>query len=797
MLLKEIQQVVRKLIKEVNYSIINLIGLTLGVSVAYLVFAHIVHENSYDKHLPHAGSIYRVVADFKINGHSDVYSNAPRPMGKTLVEEFPDVLYSTKLLGYGGLQNHRGYLIDGETRIYSDKLFAADSGFFKVFNLPLLAGTYDALDGPNRIVLSETLAKKLFGNEDPMGKQVQLENQKMVTVTGILKDMMQPTYMKYEGIISYQTFYNTMDSEQWWYGGHVYSFVRTTPSFKPAQIYDQWTSFFNKYMKPTFDELNGTATIRFQPLTSLYLSPELIWEPFPHGSKQANVIFLIVGLFLIMVAAFNFMNLSVSQALSRTKEVRVRRILGSTGWGLIRHKLLESTLIAILVSILSISLISTLLPLFEYLTEDPTQLSFIRTPKSIGSVFLLSVITALMASVYPALFSSRISFSENKNIKMGYLSIRKGFVTLQQVISIALVIGMLVVVDQIRYIQARDIGFNPNELLILRLNDTNIREAVDPFVAGLKQLPGVHAVSRIDETPMTGVDEFTLSMQQADGTMVSTPSQTIGAGLTVVDAMQLDLVAGRTFKKSDHEYQGVIINEFMAKKLGYSSPEAAVGASVRFSEEEPDTRRVIGVVKDFYMGSPREELKSMVIGLFVDGKRYLIVRLNKEKRQQTIQQIEQLWNQHGAYLPFSYSFMRDELNFLMKKDQQLFDLLILGSVVIMLISCLGIFGIASHMVVQKTKEIGIRKVIGASKIHLYLSTSKDFFISYFVAVFLGGITAWIGIQQWLNEFAYRVTFNPSNVLIGAFIGLVLLVLTLSYHMRKVVLSNPVESLRDE
>ncbi len=791
--LRELKFATRKLIKDSNHTLINLIGLTISISFSFLIFLYVFEQSSYDKHIADAENIYRVSSDFHINGHQDIYSNSPRPMGKTLVEEFPSIIAATKIMGYNGLQIHSGFMWQNENHIKSDHLFVADSNFLKVFNLPLLQGDVRALHNPNSAIISKTTAKKLFGSEEPMGQTIKLEDQSTAQVTGVFEDLPNASYMKFEVIVSYTTFYPGTDSEIWWYGGHVYTYIKTTSSFEPKIVQERWDDFFNKYMKPTFDELNGTANIILQPLLDLYLSEEFIWEPYPHGSETNIQTFTLIGIFLLLVAAFNYTNLSLSYAFHRQEEMRTKRILGANKIQIVKQNLTEAALTSVLIALLSISLVGTLLPIFNQFTEQVAPINLITTPSHSLIILGMSLMVTLAASVFPSFkIASMASDEDNPN----NLTVRKIFVSGQLSIAVALIACTIIVVDQLSYLRRIDVGFDKENLVVLHINDRNLRKDLDAFQNKVKTISGVVDVTRIDEPPVTGANEFTYQLQSKSGTFVSNPSQTFEVGHDFFKTMGIDLIAGRPFRTEDTEYKGVIINEFLSDKMGYS-PEEAIGAKMIFGEDDPIDRKVIGVAKDFRLGSVHDPDQAMTISLNEPRGRYLIIRLDEKNQQKTINKIKSEWSNFGSNLPFQYTVMTDDFGQLLARENRLFELLVIGSILIILISCLGLIGLVAHIVTQRTKEIGIRKVMGASSTHLYALLQKDFLKTYLIALAIGSVVAWFIGNSWLENYSYRIEMSGFPFATTAVISLLIILFTLSYHTFHIIKSNPIDSLRDE
>ena len=523
------------------------------------------HNHSIEDH----HLIYRVSADFTVNGQQNIFSNAPRPMGETLVAEFPGILSSTKVMGYNGLEIHSGHLWYNQDQLLSEHVFAVDSNFLEVFGTELIQGNTNALDNPNCVVLSKSIAKSLFGNQDPMGKTIKLESQEEVVVTGVFADHEGLMHLPYEVLISYTTFFPNRDSEIWWYGGHVYTYLKVDKSFRIENIELKWQSFFEKYMSTTFEELNGQAKIILQPIASIHLSPEFIWEPYSHGSRDNIEILKIIGIFLLLVACFNYANLALSQSVHRQQEISIRKILGSTNMLLARQHLMTSMMTSLFAGILSVSLLIALVPFFNDITDGIIAINFLQEPQLLLAILTISIGCGIISGIYPAIFEASLGTllkSEDRRGKNQNLKIRRILVIGQQVISVALIVFTLIVIDQINYVKNADIGFNKDGLMLIEMNDREMREKADLVKNKLLGLQGIVAVSIVEETPRNGPNEFSYHIRNSEGDYVINSSQTITVGDDFVPTMQLDLLAGRFFKKDDHEYHGLIINAYLAKQ---------------------------------------------------------------------------------------------------------------------------------------------------------------------------------------------------------------------------------------
>lgn len=798
MLLKELKIVFRKLQREINYTLINLIGLTIGISFSFLIYDFLRVQLSYDQHIENADQIYRISSDFVINGHRDIYANNPRPLAPMLQQEFPGVLAATKIAGYNGLTIHTGYLQTGEKQILSERLFAADSNFLKVFEIPMVSGGSDALKHPKTAIVSETMAMKLFNSLDVIGEILELENQSRVEITGVFKDYQQPTYFDFEVLVSYTTFFNNPQGEIWWYGSHVMTYIRTVPEFHPDDIYQNWDPFYTKHMKPTFDELNGTAKIIIQPLKELYLWEPYIWEPFPHGNKGELMVFASIGVFLLLVGCFNYMNLTLSQSYQRQNEVGIKKVLGANITQLIKHRVIESLVIGWSASLLAISLLFAFNPVVTSLTMGIPSIEFLERPISILIVFGIGTICGLLSSLYPAVIESRFRWSHLKkeSPKKGPLAIRKLFVLGQQMIAVVLIGGTLIVVDQINYVKDRDLGFEPADLVIIPVKERQLQRNIEAFTNDLRQESGIESLTMMDESPKTGLNEFTYMIQNAAGEFISNPSQTIGIKEDFVETTQLELLAGRGVSKRDDDYTGVIINRFLAEKMGYT-PEESIGARLKFGVEDDIERKVIGVVEDFSMSSALIPRQAMTLGYHPGTLRLLLVRISEGNFQETLARIDEIAQKHGANLPFSYTLFQSEMNDMLKSEYRLYQLLILGSFLIIFIACLGLLGLIAHTVNRRTKEIGMRKVLGADMPDLLWVLVREFVYTYCWAFLMGAVIAWFLTTNWLDGYAYRVTFSWTNLAIAGLAGLLIVFFTLTVNTIRVIQANPVKSLRYE
>lgn len=794
----------RSLAKRKFYTVLNVLGLATSIAFSFLLKFYTEDQRSYDKHYENAERIYRVNADFNMNGKRDIYSNAPRPIAPTLKADFPEVEAAARLRGMNGLTAHTGILELDEKRVKTTEFFIADSTIFQVFKREFIQGDPDkALVQPNSIVISESLATKLFEGEEAYGKSVLLAgfSPRYVTIRGIIKDDDRNSHIPMDAFISWSTYPYAAEMTQW-YGAHTYTYILLNQNNDIEGLRSKIPAFYEKYMKKTFDEANGTADLNFQPLTSIHLSKEYVWEPYPHGS-QTNVSALdIVIIFLIIFACINYVNLATARASERAAEVGVRKILGSPRQFLILQFLTESTLLSLFSGLVALLLCIGLLPYFNLLADLHLTASTLLNGSTTTFILVLSLSIGIVSGIYPAFYLS--SLDSLKVVKGKFANSSKGealrklLVTSQYFIAAMLITSILFVAEQTRYIKNKDIGFDKNNIVTVDVPaDTIVSRHINAYVDELKKQSYIKGATVSFYTLDAEANQFTPTLENEDGTTFQ-----MGADLIVVDAdfiqaIGIDVVAGRNFSnatKAD-ENSAILINETAVKKFNWGANPLA-GKYVGGPDQQGNVQKfnVVGVVKDFSLGASYKEINPLIIFLNNQGGRTLYARVDHTNLRASIEGMESIWKTQFTGFEFEYNFLDESLGKLYRKEEKFLSLLTAFSFIIVFIASLGIIGLISYTTELKKKEIAIRKVLGSPTDSIIMLLSKKFVALLLVANLAAIPASYYLISMWLESFSSRIAFTIWPFLISFGICALFTLVSLLYHTLKATSANPVDSL---
>ncbi len=794
----------RSFAKRKFYTLLNILGLASSIAFSFLLKFYTDDQRSYDKHYANAERIYRVNADFNMNGKRDIYSNAPRPIGPTLKSDFPEVEASARLRGMNGLTTHNGILELGEKRVKTTEFFIADSTIFQVFQREFIQGDPDkALVEPNSIVITESLATKLFESEEAFGKSVLLAgfSPRLVTIRGIIKDDDRNSHIPMDAFISWSTFPYGAEMTQW-YGAHTYTYILLNQGNDIEGLRSKIPAFVEKYMKKTFDEANGTADLIFQPLTTIHLSKEYVWEPYPHGS-QTNVAALdIVIIFLIIFACINYVNLATARASERAAEVGVRKILGSPRQFLILQFLTESILLSLFSGVIALLLCIGLLPYFNMLTDLHLNAKTLLNGTTTAFILILSLSIGIVSGIYPAFYLSSL---ESLKILKGKFAnsargeaLRKLLVTSQYFIAAMLITSILFVAQQTQYIKNKDIGFDKSNIITVAVPaDTIVSRHINAYVEELKKQSYIKGATvsfyALDEE----ANQFTPTMENEDGSTFQMGADLIAVDADFMNAIGIEIVAGRNFSNTSKadESGAILINETAVKKFNWGKNPLAgkyVGGPDR--EGKIQKLQVVGVVKDFSLGASYKEINPLIIFLNSQGGRTLYARVDSNNLRASIEGMESIWKTQFAGFEFEYNFLDESLGKLYRKEEKFLSLLTAFSFIIVFIASLGILGLISYTTELKKKEIAIRKVLGSPTDSIIVLLSKKF-VALIVIANLAAIPAsYYLISMWLESFSSRITLSVWPFLISFAICALFTLMSLLYHTIKATSANPVDSL---
>ncbi|HEX6430453.1 MAG TPA: FtsX-like permease family protein [Niastella sp.] len=797
----------RNLWKNKAFSFINITGLAAGLAVCLLISLYVFDELNYDRYHKNADRIYRLDADLSFNGTPFSSATSPRPLPLTLVKDYPQIEQMVRVsFEYDILVRKDDQNIQEHHAVF------ADSTFFKVFTAPMITGDpLTALNGPNAIVIDETTALKYFNSTDVVGKTLYIDNSANCKITGVIKDLPRQSHFHFRFIRPLGKAYGSGDSD--WLSNGIHSYILVRPGVTKAFIQSKVDETVNNYLAKQLEGMFHTSVrdlknkgdhFRYplMPLTAIHLHSEKTFEFEANGNINYVYIFSVIAIFILLIACVNFMNLSTARSANRAREVGVRKVAGSTKGHLIIQFLTESVLMSYLSLLLALLLSYLLLPLFNQIAGKQMQVDTLfsswLTPALIALVFVVGCI----AGSYPAIYLS--SFKPVQVLKgkiaSGFKSswLRSSLVIFQFSISIVLIIGTVVIYNQLDYIRSRKIGYNREQVLVLH-NTNNLGMQSKAFKESLLNLPGVEKATITNDLPTAGPGNLNQRGWFRDATMDAKKVAiftSIQVDENYIPVLGMQMEKGRNFSpdyKTDST--GIILNETAAKMLGWKEPLTA--QLYRPGENyQTQTFHVIGIVKDFNFSTMHEKVGPLVMELGNYGIN-MAIRINTKNMPSLISQIKNKWNSMAPGMSFSYTFMDNDYNNMYHAEQQTGKLFITFVVFAIFIACLGLFGLVTYAAEQRTKEIGIRKVLGAGVGRIVTMLSKEFVRLVFIASLIGFPVAWWAMDKWLQSFAYRINISWWVFLIAGCTTMTIALVTISFQAIKAAIANPVKSLRAE
>lgn len=790
----------RSLRKNKLYSAINIIGLTAGLASCLLIGVYINHELSYDKFNANGDRIVRATMEYRREGTTinKVVSTGTK-VGPEFKRTFPAVEE------YARTYISSNIIKSGDKVFDEPRVLFADQPFFKIFSFKLIKGDpASALDAPGKIVLTSSMAKKYFGDEDPLNKTL-TANGKDLTVSAVCEDVPMNSQIKFDFVTQFLNLSNNVKEETWWTANWItYFLLHDKNDIAPLQ------SQVDKYMKTAAVrtdaglEGNSYLTYNFEPLTKVHLYSTL--EGFePNGSITYIYMFLMIALFILIIACANYTNLATAQSSGRSAEIGVRKVIGASRRQVFIQFMGESSVITFIAAILAFGLGILLIPYLNKITGKEFTTDVLLRPLPVIVLFSFSVFVSFFAGLYPALVLSGTQvmgvLKKGFSFTGGNNFLRKVLIVGQFSISVFLIIYTVIIMQQMHFMQTKNLGYDKDHVLVLPIG-SNMMQHFDDIKNTITQLPGVESVTASYETP-----EF---VKWGDGISVTDTrgKQEISLNAMPVDldfakTLKMKLLAGRDFQQSDFNLmdtadnnanfrQPYIINETLAAKIGWSSEEA-VGKMIDKGSPGP----IVGVVKNFNFSSLRNPVGPLVIFLGRDFSRDFMVRINGNNMKATITALEAVWKQQAPGRPFSYHFLDEDYNKLYQSEQRSSSLFTVASALAIILACLGLFGLAAFTTVQRTKEIGIRRVLGAGISSVTLLVSRNFLGLIGISILIAAPLAWWAGNKWLQDFAFRIPVQLYVFVITASVTMVITFCTVGYHTVRTALANPIKSLRTE
>lgn len=800
----------RSLKKQPFFTFLNTFGLAIGMAGGLLISLYIYDELSYDKMFADADRIHRIDTDIKFGGAEIPASEAAAPMAAAMQRDFSQVESTTRFRDRGSLLLRKS---GTESNTKEQRVTFADSTFFEFFGIDLLVGDKKtALTQPSTLVMTKTAAEKHFGVKSALGQRLLLNNKDTYTVTGVVDDLPKNSFLRDHSVFMAMAGYEDSQENNWG-SSNYFTFIKLIPSVNAIDFQEPLQGIFDKYMFPwaqeyfpgitkeSFIASGNYVKYHTMPLTDIHLRSNRQSEMSANSSMQNVYILSFIGLFLIVLACVNFMNLSTAYSLKRAKEVGVRKTLGSNKGELVRQFLTESGLISFISLLIALLVTLVALPFFNELSGKSVSIPF-TNPIFLGVLFVATIVLGLFSGSYPAFFMSR--FMPVKTLKGGGQSsvgggkIRNALVIFQFAISVFLIVSTLVVFQQLDFIQSKDLGFTKNQVVLV--DDIF---AVGNQVNSFKE--EVLALSEVENA--TGSYFFPTPSSRSNGSFFregalnqesAIQMQTWNVDHDYLGTLDMELVTGRNFDRLfAMDSTAAIINEAMLPILGVEREDAL---GMRITEdielEEKVFYTIVGVVKNFHYESLRENIGAL--GLFLDQPSGMMaIKLNAGNFSNTISNIAGIWNKFAPGQPFNYRFMDDSFNTSYEAEQRLSKIFIIFTILSIFIACLGLFGLAAFNAQKRTKEIGIRKVMGATVSQISYRLTVDFLKLVGVAILISLPIGWYAMNIWLEDFSYRIEIGWWVFVLAAFLGIAVAVITVSYQSIKAAIVNPVKSLRTE
>jgi len=789
----------RNLRRNKLYTTINIFGLSVGLAACLLIGVYISHELSYDKFNVNANRIVRATMEYGSAGTINTTATTGTKVGPQFKRMFPSIEeYARTFITHNVVKS-------GDKIFDEPRILYADPSFFKIFSFHIVEGdALTALDAPDKIVITQSMAKKYFGNEDALNKTL-TSGGKDLRVSAVCEDVPQSSQIKFDFATQFLNLGNGVKDETWWTANWITYFLLHNEKDIPLlqkQIID--------YMKTpgvkTDAGLQGKdyLTYHLEPLIKVHLYSSLAGFE-PNGSITYIYMFAVIALLILIIACANYTNLATAQSSGRSGEIGMRKVMGASKRQVFLQFMSESSMVTFIAAILALVLSVLLIPYFNSITGKQFAVNILLQPAPLVSLFIFTLIVSFFAGLYPALILSGTQImnvlKKGFNFTGGNNLLRKTLIVAQFGISVFLIIYTIIILQQMHFMQTKNLGYDKEHIVVLPIGG-NMQQNFQSLKNAFAQVRGVESITASYETPeyvewgdgITATDE----KGKHDISLNAMP-----VDLDFIKTMKMQLMAGRDFQQSDfamidtsdnykNYHQVFIINETLAKKIGWT-PQQAIGRTI----ENRTTGPVVGVVKDFNFSSLHDPIGPLVIFLGRDFSRDFMLRINSNDMQSTLDRLQSVWKQRVSDRPFNYHFLDDDYNKLYLAEQRTSKLFGVAAGLAIVLACLGLFGLAAFTTVQRTKEIGIRRVLGANISSITLLVAKNFLQLVSIAIVIAVPLAWWAGNKWLQDFAFRIPVQAYVFVATAIVTVLIALCTVGYHSIRAALANPVKSLRTE
>lgn len=796
---------IRNLWRYKGFTTINILSLVIGITGCLVIALFVWDEKKFDKEIPGGENIYRIYNQVNSLGGASNMAPVQPAYATYLQQNYPEVDTSVRIL-----MSQDKFLVEaGEKSGYEEKGMFVESSFFKIFQLPLINGdAASALNAPKSVVISEDLAARYFGKQEAVGKTIYIDKDTF-EVTGVTAKLPEHFHLRFNYLMSLPSAGIEPERMERWTWQQFYTYIKLKPGTNAQQLQDKFQGYVKKEIYPTLQDRNSTFLPVFQKLSDVHLkSADFVYDNALRGNAGYVKGLTIIALFVLVIACFNFINLATARSFRRAKEIGVRKVIGADRKQLIVQFIGETILLSIVSMVLAIITTMMLMPAVNDFTDKNIRFNPFSNPLLALVVLVAGLIIGILAGIYPAMVLSGFqpvrvlkSMKPGRGGNIGW--IRQSLVVLQFSLSALLIVCALIVYKQVSYLNTKDLGFDKEQVLYFQTRG-EIDEKLESFKSELKRSPNVLSVT----------SGYGLPGDQFAGDAIRIPGQgdkEFPAKLFIGDhdyikTLGLSLIAGRDFSKemSTDERQAFIINETAVKEYGFGSPEEAIGQRLNWNEWEPaDTSdpvkrgTIIGVVKDFHYKSLHEKVTASVIQLYPAVNFKMAVKISGSEINNTIAYINEVWNKFSPGFPLDYKFMDETFASMYKAEEKLASLIWIFTIMAIVVGCMGLFGLAAFSAEQRTKEIGIRKVLGAGFLSIVGLLSRSFIVMIFISCIIAFPIAWWAMNEWLQDYNYRINIGWWVFVVAGAAALLVALLTVSFQAIKAAVVNPVKSLRTE
>lgn len=790
---------IRNIVKERTYSAINILGLTIGITCSLFLLMYILDELSFDQYHRNSDKIYRVVSNIKETDNAFTWAVAQIPLAQELQDNYPEVENAVRFFGTG-----RTLYKNGEKQFYEEDFYLADSTVFEMFSYDFLVGDVaTALDNPFSLVLAEKIAIKYFANaQDALGHSLQNQKGEEFKITGVIRDVPLNSHFRFDALISRNTRPEFQGS---WGNFGVSTYIQLPEAYDLSKMYGSLDSVIKQKVNPIFEQYGIKINYELQKITDIHLHSKIQDEAEAGGDISYIYVFGAVAAFMLIIACINYMNLATARSANRSKEVGIRKVMGSRRRELILQFIAESLVIACIALIVSLVLIYALLPGFNTLANKALPFSYLLHPKVLFSLVGIILFIGVVGGSYPAFYLSGFNpvnvLKGKLAAKGGSVIFRKALVIAQFSISIFMLISTLIVFDQLQYIRNKDLGFEKAWVIRLDLSERELQEKSNVLKERLKQISAVVNVGMASSSPGQGIGKLLLKVEDNEGKLTDRGVDLFNADFDFVKTLGMEIVQGRDFSPdvaSDTTY-AVLVNESMVKRMAWENP---LGKKFIFQGGGPEgsdiEKRVVGVIKDYHQNSLYDAIEPLMIVLD-DNQNFVFVRTTEGDVRQSLAAVENGWKETFPNSIFEYNFLDQDFNSQYKADEKRSQIFTAFSGLTILIACLGLLGLSAFTTEQRTKEIGVRKVIGAGVYGLVILIAREFFLLVGIGMLLSFPAAWYFTESWLQNFAYRIELSGEwpTFIISACLAFIITLMTVGYNVVRAASANPATSLRDD